>query len=162
MTPHGSGYTMNPETLITQLVTIVLIHLCSNHPLCYGSSRKHINGETSSDIINISVVVKVPLRTLPWMGKTKYHLKQIEPATPTPIASISEPGGEGSVDIDYPTLPVCDHTLEHLRSVPKGTHNTGTALSALQALHCDYRDRDWRVVNDIDSWSKNLGPRWRD
>eukprot|EP00971_Amphidinium_carterae_P242166 4808428-Amphidinium_carterae.6 len=47
--------------------------------------RNHINGESTADIIPMNAVVNVPLGTMPWTGRTKYHLKQV--ATVAPLST---------------------------------------------------------------------------
>eukprot|EP00971_Amphidinium_carterae_P282788 5614376-Amphidinium_carterae.1 len=55
----------------------------------------------------------VPLSTMPWTGRTKYHLRRIDNAAPISVISTSEELESSAEHIDYPMMPVQDHAPEH-------------------------------------------------
>eukprot|EP00971_Amphidinium_carterae_P157985 3131579-Amphidinium_carterae.1 len=61
-----------------------------------------------------------PLSTMPWTGRTKYHLRRIDNAAPIPVISTSEELAIAKDQMDYPLMPVQDHTPEHRDKVQGG------------------------------------------
>eukprot|EP00971_Amphidinium_carterae_P301403 5988501-Amphidinium_carterae.1 len=47
-----------------------------------GVERDYINGEHTSLVVPMMPIGNVPLSTLPWTGRTKYHLRRIDTAAP--------------------------------------------------------------------------------
>eukprot|EP00971_Amphidinium_carterae_P185577 3684766-Amphidinium_carterae.1 len=44
--------------------------------------RDYVNGEHTSSVVPMTPVGNIPLSTMPWTGRTKYHLRRIDNAAP--------------------------------------------------------------------------------
>eukprot|EP00971_Amphidinium_carterae_P261907 5195017-Amphidinium_carterae.5 len=82
--------------------------------------RDHVNGEHATAIIPMVLKSNEPVSNMPWTGRTKYQLKRLDAAAPTPVLSNSESTASDRSVEDYPLMPVQDHVPEHRDKVQGG------------------------------------------
>eukprot|EP00971_Amphidinium_carterae_P271290 5383619-Amphidinium_carterae.1 len=61
----------------------------------------------------MTCIGNVPISTMPWTGRTKYHLRRIDYAAPISVISTSEELASSNTSVDYPMMPVQDYVPEH-------------------------------------------------
>eukprot|EP00971_Amphidinium_carterae_P052600 1035464-Amphidinium_carterae.1 len=92
----------------------------SKHVEFVTVERDYINGEHTSSVVPMTPIGNVPISTMPWTGRTKYHLRRIDNAAPMSVISTSEELQSSDTFVDYPVMPVQDYVPEHRDKVQGG------------------------------------------